>query len=94
MFKIARRVGVPVNGTMKVIGLNWKDIEHAKDTPNGCMANARLAAQGFTEPDLVDMCATSPTLSKAGRHALCQLAASNYCVLEVGDYSTAFLQGD
>ena len=38
--------------------------------------------------------AEAPTLSKIGRHCLLQIACSHKFKLEVGDVSTAFLQGD
>ena len=57
-------------------------------------AKARLVAKGFTDPDLLTIRAEAPTLSKNGRHCLLQLACSNKFKLEVGDVSTAFLQGD
>ena len=50
--------------------------------------------QGFTDPDLLTISAEAPTLSKLGRHGLLQLACSHKFKLEVGDVSTAFLQGD
>ena len=51
-------------------------------------------AKGFTDPDLLTIRAEAPTLSKIGRHCLLQLACSHKFKLEVGDVSTAFLQGD
>ena len=43
---------------------------------------------------MVELRAESPTLSKVGRHVLLQLAASLKLDLEIGDVTTAFLQGD
>ena len=60
----------------------------------GTKAKARLVAKGFTDPDLLTIRAEAPTLSKIGRHCLLQLACSHKFKLEVGDVSTAFLQGD
>ena len=51
-------------------------------------------AKGYTDPDLLTIRAEAPTLSKIGRHCLLQLACSHKFRLEVGDVSTAFLQGD
>ena len=51
-------------------------------------------AKGFTDPDLLTSRAEAPTLSKIGRHCILQLACSHKFKLEVGDVSTAFLQGD
>ena len=65
-----------------------------KEAPEGTKAKARLVAKGFTDPDLLTIRAEAPTLSKIGRHCLLQLACSHKFKLEVGDVSTAFLQGD
>ena len=65
-----------------------------KEAPEGTKAKARLVAKGFTDPDLLTIRAEAPTLSKIGRHCLLQTACSHRFKLEVGDVSTAFLQGD
>ena len=51
-------------------------------------------AKGFTDPDLLTVRAEDPTLSKIGRHCLLPLDCAYKFKLEVGDVSTAFLQGD
>ena len=65
-----------------------------KEAPEGTKAKARLVPKGFTDPDLLTIRAEAPTLSKIGRHCLIQIACSHKFKLEVGDVSTAFLQGD
>ena len=64
-----------------------------KEAPEGSKAKARLVAKGFTYPELLTIRAEAPTLSKNCRHCLFQLACSHKFKLEVGDVSTAFLQG-
>ena len=89
VFKIVRRAGIPIKRIMAMSWtLTWKE------APEGTKANARLVAKGFTDPDLLTIKAEAPTLSKLGRHCLFQLACSHKFKLEVGDVSTAFLQGD
>ena len=65
-----------------------------KEAPEGTKAKARLVAKGFTDPDLLTIRAEAPTLSKLGRQLLLQLICSSKFKIEVGDVSTAFLQGD
>ena len=89
VFKIARRAGVPVSRTM---AMRW--ILTWKEAPEGSKAKARLVAKGFTDPDLLAIRAEAPTLSNIGRHLLLQLNCSHRFNMEVGDVSTAFLQGD
>ena len=89
VFKIVRRIGVPLT---RIMAMRW--ILTWKEAPEGTKAKARLVAKGFTDPDLLTIRAEAPTLSKIGRHCLLQLACSHTFKLEVGDVSTAFLQGD
>ena len=65
-----------------------------KEAPEGTKAKARLVAKGFTDPDLLTIRADAPTLSEVGGHCLLQMACSHPMNIEVGDVSTAFLQGD
>ena len=65
-----------------------------KEAPEGTKAKARLAAKGITDPDLLTIRGEAPTLSKIGRHCLSQLACPHKFKIEMGDVSTAFLQGD
>ncbi len=89
VFKIVRRAGVPMKRIMAMrLILTWKE------APEGTKAKARLVAKGFTDPDVLTIRVEAPTLSKIGRHCLLQLASSSKFKLEVGDVSTAFLQGD
>ena len=53
-----------------------------------------MVAKGFPDPDLLTIRAEAPPLSKVGRHLLLQLTCSSKFKIEVGDVSTAFLQGD
>ena len=69
--------------------LTWKEIPEG-----GTQAKSRLVAKGITDPDMLTVRAEAPTISKIGRHCLRQLACSHKFKLEVGDVSTAFLQGD
>ena len=89
VFKIVRRAGVPIK---RIMAMRW--ILTWKEAPEGTKANARLVAKGFTDPDLLTIRAEAPTLSKIGRHRLLQRACSHKFKIEVGDVSTAFLQGD
>merc|ERR1712155_307875 len=65
-----------------------------EDAPEGAQAKTRLVAKGFTDPELLTIRGEAPTLSKIGRHCLLQLACSHKFKIEMGDVSTAFLQGD
>ena len=89
VFKIVRKSGVPLS---RIMAMRW--ILTWKEAPEGTKAKARLVAKGFTDPDLLTIRAEAPTLSKIGRHLLLQLNCSNKFKMEVGDVSTAFLQGD
>ena len=89
VFKIVRRTGIPIK---RIMAMRW--ILTWKEAPEGTKAKARLVAKGFTDPDLLTIRAEAPTLSKIGRHCLLQLACPHTFKLEVGDVSTAFLQGD
>ena len=89
VFKIVRRAGIPLK---HIMSMRW--ILTWKQAPAGTKAKSRLVAKGFTDPDLLTIRAEAPTLSKIGRHCLLQLACSHKFKLEVGDVSTAFLQGD
>ena len=89
VFKIVRRTGVPIT---RIMAMRW--ILTWKEVPEGTKAKARLVAKGFTDPDLLTIRAEAPTLSKIVRHCLLQLACSHKFKIEVGDVSTAFLQGD
>ena len=89
VFKIVRRAGIPIK---RIMAMRW--ILTWKEAPEGTKAKARLVAKGFTDPDLLTIRAEAPTLSKIGRHCLIQIACSHRFKLEVGDVSTAFLQGD
>ena len=89
VFKIVRRAVVP---TRRIMAMRW--ILTWKEAPEGTKAKARLVAKGFTDPDLLTIRAEAPTLSKIDRHCLLQTACSHKFKLEVGDVSTAFLQGD
>ena len=88
VFRIVRKAGVPVS---RIMAMRW--ILAWKETPEGSKAKARLVAKGFTYPDLLTIRAEAPTLSKVGRYLLLQLSCSNKFKMEVGDVSTAFLQG-
>ena len=88
-FKVVRRSGVPL---ASIMAMRW--ILSWKEAPEGTKAKARLVAKGFTDPDLLTIRAEAPTLSKVGRHCLLQLNCSSKFKIEVGDVSTAFLQGD
>ena len=89
VFKIVRKTAVPIT---RIMAMRW--ILTWKEAPEGTKAKARLVAKGFTDPDLLTIRAEAPTLSNIGRHCLLQLACSHKFKLEVGDVSTAFLQGD
>merc|ERR1711884_1021384 len=89
VFKIVRKAGVPLN---RIMSMRW--ILTWKEAPEGTKAKARLVAKGFTDPDLLTIRAEAPTLSKLGRQFLLQLICSSKFTIEVGDVSTAFLQGD
>ena len=89
VFKIVRRAGVPLK---RIMAMRW--ILTWKEAPEGTKAKARLVAKGFTDPDLLTIRGEAPTLSKIGRHCLLQLACSHKFKIEMGDVSTAFLQGD
>ena len=89
VFKIVRRAGIPIK---RIMAMRW--ILTWKEAPEGTEAKARLVAKGFTDLDLLTIRAEAPTLSKIGRHCLLQIACSHRFKLEVGDVSTAFLQGD
>merc|ERR1712026_164632 len=89
VFKIVRRAGIPIK---RIMAMRW--ILTWKQAPEGTKAKAPLVAKGFTDPDLLTIRAEAPTLSKIGRHCLLQLACSQQFKIEVGDGSTALLQGD
>ena len=89
VFKIVRRAGIPIK---RIMAMQW--LLTWKEAPEGTKAKARLVAKGITDLDLLTIRAEAPTLSKIGRHCLLQLACSHKFKLEVGDVSTAFLQGD
>ena len=89
VFKIVRRAGIPIK---RIMAMRW--ILTWKEAPEGTKAKARLVAKGFTDPDLLTIRAEAPTLSKIGRHCLIQMGCSHKFKFEVGDVSTAFLQGD
>ena len=89
VFKIVRKSGVPL---ARIMAMRW--ILQWKEAPEGTKAKARLVAKGFTDPDLLTIRAEAPTLSKVGRQLLLQLNCSSKFKMEVGDVSTAFLQGD
>ena len=89
VFKIVRRAGIPVK---RIMAMRW--LLTWKEAPEGTTAKARLVAKGFTDPDLLTIRAEAPTLSKIGRHCLIQMGCSHTFKFEVGDVSTAFLQGD
>lgn len=76
----------------RVMSMRW--ILTWKEAPEGTKAKARLVAEGFTDPDLLTVRAEVPTLTKLGRRLLLQLICSSKFKIEVGDVSTAFLQGD
>lgn len=56
-------------------------------------AKARMVLQGFTDPDLLTLCADSPTVSRRGRMLFTQMAATHAWRCEKGDVVGAFLQG-
>ena len=89
VFKIVRRAGVLVK---RIMAMRW--ILAWKESLEGTNAKSRLVAKWFTDPDLLTIRAEAPTLSKIGRHCLIQMACSRKMKVEVGDVSTAFLQGD
>jgi hypothetical protein len=91
VYTVAKRAGIPKNRIMSMRWiLTWKKIEET----GGRKAKARLVVKGFTDPDLLQIRAESPTLSKIGRNCLLQLAASYKMTLSMGDVKTAFLQGN
>ena len=65
-----------------------------KETPEGTKANASLVAAGFTGPDPLTIRAEAPTLSTVGRPCILHVDCSHKVKHEVGDVSTALLQGD
>ena len=89
VFKVVRRAGIPLKRIMAMRwNLTWKE------APEDTKAKARLVAKGFADPGLLTIRGEAPTLSKIGRHCLLQLACSHKFKIEMGDVSTAFLQGD
>ena len=95
VFTIAKRSGIAKNRIMAMRWvLTWKKVGPSAEHPTGQKGKARLVIKGFTDPDLLKIRAESPTLSKAARHLILQIAASHRRTLEMGDVKTAFLQGD
>ena len=81
VFKILRRSGAPLTRSMSMRWiLTWKE------APQGTKAKSRLVANGFAGPDILTIRAEAPTL--------CNWLAPISSTLEVGDMSTAFLQGE
>jgi hypothetical protein len=90
VFRILKRAGIP---TSRIMSMRW--VLTWKELPGGdTKAKARLVVRGYTDPDLINLRAESPTLSKVARHMMLQIAASKKWTPLVGDVKTAFLQGD
>ena len=57
-------------------------------------AKARIVILGYQHPEVTELEAASPTLTRTGKHLLLQWAAINQATVERADAKSAFLQGD
>ena len=91
VISICQRAGIPKERVMTMRWVHtWKVDEETADKK----AKARLVVKGFTDPDLTEIRAESPTLSRLSRQIILQLSASCGFRLRKGDVKTAFLSGD
>ena len=74
--------------------MRWVHIRKVAEDTGETKAKARLVVKGFTDPDLTEIRAESPTLSRLSRQLIIQIAASRGFRLRKGDVKTAFLSGD
>ena len=91
VISICQRAGTPEERVMTMRRVHtWKVAEDKVETK----AKARLVVKGFTDPDLTEIRAESPTLRRLPRQLILQLSASRGFRLRKGDVKSAFLSGD
>ena len=72
VISICQRAGIPKERVMTMRWVHtWKVAEDTGETK----AKARLVVKGFTDPDLTEIRAESPTLSRLSRQLILQLSA-------------------
>lgn len=74
----------------RVMQMRW--VLTTKPTPEGSIAKARLVVLGFQQPNLTQVQAAAPTMSRVSRNMLLCLAANYGYKLRSGDVTSAFLQ--
>ncbi|CAE8632209.1 unnamed protein product [Polarella glacialis] len=78
----------------RVVDTRWvfteKDIEGSDEKK----AKARIVVCGHTDPDLIKIVTFSPVLTKYSFYIVLQVLASCHFVMEQGDVSSAFANGD
>ena len=77
----------------KVVGMRWL-LSWKIDDDNNKKAKARAIVLGYQDPRYSERPTAAPTPSRAGRQLFLQMTAWRQWVLEKGDISGAFLQGD
>ena len=77
----------------KVVGMRWL-LSWKFDEDNNRKAKARAIVLGYQDPRYSERPTAAPTPSRAGRQLFLQMTAWKQWVLEKGDISGAFLQGD
>ena len=77
----------------KVVGMRWL-LSWKFDDHNNKKAKARAIVLGYQDPRYSERPTAAPTPSRAGRQLFLQMTTWRRWVLEKGDISGAFLQGD
>ena len=71
--------------------LTWKPSD---EHPQSRKAKARIVTLGYQHPEVTELTASSPALSRHGKMPTLQSTAFNHAELECADAKSAFFQGD
>ena len=73
VISVCQRAGIP---NERIMTMRWVHIRKVAEDIGETKTKARLVVKGFTDPDLTEIRAESPTLSRLSRQLILQIAAS------------------